>query len=81
MSRDYALRVSRRPDDDPFIRVLVIVCLSVVCVVAIIGITVAAVTTDRNLIWAEGMTFGGVLLVAVIGGATLWRRKDGDDEP
>jgi hypothetical protein len=50
-------------------------------VVAIIGITVAAVTTDRNLIWAEGMTFGGVLLVAVIGGATLWRRKDRDDEP
>lgn len=56
---------------EPTERVLIaaVVMLGLVLIAAVVGLTVAAVQTDRNLWRAEVLTFGGMVLLASIGGA------------
>jgi hypothetical protein len=75
---------------DTVVRIVTIVCLTVIVVAALIGITVVAVRTDRDVHYAEGLSFAAAVLIAVIGGFTLrglrhhrrWRieRENGADE-
>ena len=77
-------------DPDVIVRVVTIVTLGVILVTAVIGLTVVGVMTDRDLFRAEAMTFGGVALVAALGGVSWWTARrhhwrvrvehNGDDE-
>lgn len=70
----------RRPTSE-LVQLIAIGGLVTIVLVATIGIVAAALTTDRNLHFAEGLTFGGAVLIAVVGGGvTLWRRKRKDDD-
>ena len=60
-------------DDDARIKIVTIICLTVIVCVALAGITLAALFTDRNLHYAEGLSAGGVLVIALLGGLT-WNR-------
>lgn len=84
-------------DDDPrpetVVRIVTVICLTVIVIVALIGITVTANLTDRDVHYAEGLSFGGTVVIAVLGGFTFaslrrhrrrhWRiehDEEGDDE-
>jgi high-affinity Fe2+/Pb2+ permease len=56
--------------DEVAVKVVTIVMLGLVLITAVIGITVVAVTTDRDLARAEALTFGGALLLAALGGVS-----------
>jgi membrane protein YdbS with pleckstrin-like domain len=56
---------------DTSVRIVTIVCLTVIVITAIVGITITSVMTDRDVHYAEGLSFAGAVLVAVIGGFTL----------
>lgn len=65
-------------DDDPppshvgaSVQIVTVICLTVVVFTAIVGITVTAVMTDRDVRYAEGLSFGGALFIGLIGGLTL----------
>lgn len=58
--------------DDTWIRVVTIVALAVVLTTAVIGITVVAVFTTRDLWRAEVLTFAGVVLLGALGGVSWW---------
>jgi high-affinity Fe2+/Pb2+ permease len=58
--------------DELVAKVAAMACLTVIIVAGIIGMTVVAVTTDRNLVRAETFTFATVLFVAVLGGLSVW---------
>ena len=53
---------------------LAIIVLGVVAVFAIIGITITAITTSRNLKFVEELTGGTVILIAILGGLVATRR-------
>jgi threonine/homoserine/homoserine lactone efflux protein len=62
-----------------------IIVLGIIMVTAIIGITFAAVLTNRDLKLVEGLTFLGVLFIAFLGGLIIRRttivgREKGEDE-
>jgi arginine exporter protein ArgO len=77
-------------DTDRMVRVVAIICMTSIIALAIIGITVTAVLTDRNVHYAEGLSFAGTVLIAVTAGVTLrslrrhrrWRieRENGVEE-
>jgi len=56
------------PEQEFRLRLAGLVCLTVIVVAAIVGLTVAAVFTDRYLLPAELLTLAGAILVAVMGG-------------
>ena len=60
-------------DDRPdiVVRLVAIVCLTVIVVTAIVGITLTAIHTDRDVRYAEGLSFAGAVLVALDSGLTL----------
>jgi hypothetical protein len=53
------------------VSIVAIVTLGVVIIVAIVGITLAAIFTKRDLTLVEGMVAGGVLLIALLGGLVI----------
>jgi hypothetical protein len=59
-----------RPPDTT-VRIVTIICLTALVLTSIVGITITAIFTDRDLRYAEGLTFAGAVMVAVIGGFTL----------
>lgn len=65
------------------IRLVALLCLTLIVVSAIAGLTVVAVSTSRELWPAEVLTFIGSVLVAVLGGLHLRRvagwRVNGED--
>lgn len=64
--------------DDRVVRLVTVVCLTVIVVTGLVGITIVALNTDRDVHYAEGLSFGGALLVAVLGGfnvAAIRRRR------
>lgn len=61
--------------DATIVKVAAIVTLGVILLAAVIGLTLVAVTTDRDLFRAEALTFAGVVLLAAIGGASWWRLR------
>ena len=61
--------------DEALLRVVIVATLGLVLVAAIIGMTVVAVTTDRDLRRAETLTFGGVVLLAALGGVSWWQLR------
>ncbi|MET0786839.1 MAG: hypothetical protein ABWY25_09050 [Paenisporosarcina sp.] len=66
-------------DKSDFITLVTIVTLGVIVMTAIIGLTIVAVTTDRELLKAEFLIFIIVLLIATLGGVSwvmLRRRKN-----
>lgn len=77
-------------DPGPDVRVVAVICLTVVVLVAEAGITVVAVLTDRSLRDPEVFTLVVALCVAVLGGMSMfgaarrhrWRveREDVDAE-
>lgn len=58
--------------DDLIIRVVVVVTLGVVLCFAVVGLTVVAVATDRDMARPEFLTFGGVVMLAALGGVSWW---------
>ena len=52
------------------VRVVTVICLSVVLLASVIGMTVTAVLTDRDMFRAEVLTFAGVALLAAFGGVS-----------
>ena len=75
---------------EPHVQIVTIICLTIIISISIIGITVTAIFTDRNVHYAEGLSFAGAVLIAVIGGFTIrhvrrrrrWkieREENGDD--
>jgi membrane protein YdbS with pleckstrin-like domain len=68
------------------VKVVTLIVLGVVLVVAVIGLTVVAVFTDRDVWPAERLTFGGVILLCLVGGLSIYvdrvrvRRRRRDDE-
>jgi hypothetical protein len=78
-------------DADEHLRALVVKSLTIIVLVALVGLTVVAVATDRDVRYAEGLTFGGVLIIAIMGGFSVhtlrrrhrWRleRAEVDDTP
>jgi membrane protein YdbS with pleckstrin-like domain len=68
----------RAERDELVVRVVTILTLGVLLLAAIVGITITAVMTDRNVWRAEVLTFGGVVLLGALGGVswlTLRRRR------
>lgn len=55
---------------DTVVRVVTIIVLGVLILAAIVGLTITAVMTDRNVARPEALTFGGVVLVAALGGVS-----------
>jgi len=65
------------PDRNQTVQIVALICLTTIVISSIVGITFTAVLTDRDLHFAEGLSFGGAILVAVLGGvsfAQLFRR-------
>ena len=60
--------------DDVKVRIVTIIVLGAAVVAAVIGLTFAAVLTDRDLLEPELMTLGAAVLVAFLGGMTPWWR-------
>jgi hypothetical protein len=56
--------------DEVILKGLTIVVLGVIVVAAIIGLTVVAVATDRDLRPAEILTFAATVVLATLGGFT-----------
>lgn len=61
--------------DEAIERLGAIICLTVIVVTAVIGIAFTAVLTDRDVRFAEGLTFAGALLIAALGGFSLWTMR------
>jgi hypothetical protein len=54
------------------VRIASLVCLTVIVVAAIAGMTVTAAVTDRDLTRVEILTFAVTLWLAVLGGMSTW---------
>lgn len=65
------------------VTIAAIVALGVCVLAAVISLAVVAIFTDRDLAYAEGLTAGGVLVIAALGGLIVRRygvqRRNGDD--
>lgn len=60
-------------NDEPLFRIVAIICLSVIVLAAIAGLTVVAVLTDRELRDPEAFTLVIALCVAALGGFSFVR--------
>jgi len=58
-------------DEPASVKIAALICLTVVVCFAIAGLTAAALTTDRDLAYAEGLTFGGAVFLALLGGVSF----------
>jgi protein-S-isoprenylcysteine O-methyltransferase Ste14 len=61
--------------DDAWVKVATIVVLGLVLVTAVVGTTIVAVLTDRDVARAEYLTFGGALLLGALGGVSWWQLR------
>ena len=59
------------PPVDQKVRIITIICMTALIFTALVGITLTAILTDRNVHYAEGLSFGGALIVALMGGFTM----------
>jgi len=60
--------------DDHFdqkVRIVAIICITSLIAIALIGITLTAIFTDRNVHYAEGLSFGGTLFIVLLAGVSL----------
>lgn len=55
-------------DDPVIVRLVTIISLAILVFTSIVSITFVAIFTDRDVRTAEGLTFGGAVLLACIGG-------------
>jgi hypothetical protein len=53
------------------VKIAALVCLTIIIVASITGITLTALFTDRDLFRAETYSFGGVLMIGLLGGVTF----------
>lgn len=71
-------------DHSVTVRIVALVVLGVVLVATIVGMVVISVSTDRVIEGADLLTFGGMVLLAGLGGVSwlsLTRRgRRGDDD-
>lgn len=56
---------------DQKVRIITIICLTSLIFTALVGITMTAIFTDRNVHYAEGLSFGGAIIIATLGGFTI----------
>jgi arginine exporter protein ArgO len=79
-------------DEPASVKIAALICLTVVVCFAIAGITAVSLVTDRDVHYAEGLTFGGAVFLALLGGVSFvglrrrrarWRierEENGDDD-
>ena len=61
--------------DDNAVRIATVVCLTVIIVCAIAGITLVAIFTDRDLTRAEVFTLIAAAWLALLGGVHVWELR------
>jgi glucose-6-phosphate-specific signal transduction histidine kinase len=64
--------------EDFILKMVTILSLAVILLVSVIGIILTALLTDRDVARAEKLSFGGVIMLAALGGLTwshLRRRR------
>lgn len=58
--------------DETVVKVVTVVALAAVLLAAVVGVTLVAILTTRDLWKVEAMVFAGSLLVAAVGGTGWW---------